>query len=155
MKNSANRIVNKVILYFGLWLCLVSLNGLAQQSMDSDSPPRIVEFIGNQPMTRVGRPFEVLGVISNPAKIAINLTATLKLPEGIHLEGMTVRSVKLSPDEKVTLRWNLFSDKPQYTEILLEVSNKLDILAASRLPVRFLPKMEKLTAWAAPKINKH
>ena len=135
--------INKVLCYFGLWLCLVSFNGFAQQSMYSDSPPRIVEFIGNQPVTRVGRSFEVLAVISNPAKIAINVMVTLKLPEGIRLEGMAVGSVKLSPDEKVTLRWTLFGDKPQYTEVLLEVSNKLDILAASRLPVRFLPKMDK------------
>ncbi len=117
--------------------------GVAQNLNNIVDPPKIIEFLGNQPMTRVGRPFEVLATISNPANSAINVKATLKLAEGIRLEGTTVRSVKLSSNEKVTLRWTLFGDKPQYTEVLLEVSNQLDILAASRFPVRFLPKMEK------------
>ena len=150
MKNSINRIVKKGLLGIGLWLCLLSLNGFAQQTPITDSPPRILEFIGNQPMTRIGRPFEVLAVISNPGNIAVNVTVTLKLPEGIHIDGEAAHQVMLSPSGKITLRWTLLGDKPQYNEVVLEVSNKLDILAASRLPVRFLPKMEKFKAGYIP-----
>lgn len=144
MKNSTKRMVNRVLLFISFWLGMLSLDGFAQPSMYSDPPPRIVEFLGNQPMTRVGRPFEVLSTISNPAKITINVTATLKIPVGIHLKGEAVRLIKLASEQKVTLRWILFGDQPLYSELILEVSDKLDVLAASILPVRFLPKMEKL-----------
>ena len=143
MKNSTKRIGNKVLYCIGFWFCMVSINGFAQQSTYSDTPPRILEFIGNQPMTRVGRPYEVLTTISNPAKIAVQVTATLKLPEGMRLEGVAARQISLLPDEKITLRWTLIGEKPLMGEVLLEVSDKLDLLAAVRLPVRFLPKMEK------------
>ena len=122
---------------------LVSQNqGFAQKVSELIDPPKIVEFLGDQPMTRVGRPFVVLASISNPAKVAVNATATLKLPEGFHLKGAADRPIKLSPNEKITLRWTIFGDKPIYSEVALEVTNKLAILAAARLPVRFLPQME-------------
>jgi len=132
----------KIFLIAGLVVMLFHNQGASQNMNELVTPPRILEFLGNQPMTRVGRPFEVLTTISNPAKIVINVTATLKLPEGIYLEGEAAHQIKLSPEEKVTLRWTIFGDNPIYGELLLEVSDKLDILAASRLPVRFLPKME-------------
>jgi hypothetical protein len=43
-----------------------------------------------------------------------------------------IKRIKLSPNEKITLRWTLFGDKPIYEELLLEVSDKLDILAVAR-----------------------
>jgi hypothetical protein len=115
----------------------------AQQTVESADPPKILEFLGNQPMTRVGRPFEVLASVSNPAKDAIHVTATLKWPEGMHLEGEAARPINLSPGEKITLRWTIFGEKPLYEELVLEVSDKQAILAAARFPVRFLPEMEE------------
>lgn len=115
----------------------------AQQTIEPTDPPRILEFLANQPMTRVGRPFEILASISNPAKVAIHATATLKLQEGMRLEGEAAKPIKLSPGEKITLRWTIFGEKPLYEELVLEVSDKQAILAAARFPVRFLPEMEE------------
>jgi len=140
---SYSRGFNKILLITGLVVLLFQNQGIAQKTNESINPPKIIEFLGDQPMTRVGRPFIVLATVSNPATIPVNLTATLKLPEGFRLEGKAERPIKLSPNEKITLRWTLFGDKPVYEELLLEVSDKLDILAAARLPVRFLPPMDK------------
>jgi hypothetical protein len=152
--NSFYRIsFEKLLLIIGL-LVLTTLNqGVAQDINKFFDPPKILEFLGNQPMTRVGRPFEVLASISNPAKVAIQVTATLKLAEGMHLEGKAAHPIKLSPGEKITLRWTLFGDKPLYEELLLEVSDKQAILAAARFPVRFLPEMEKTKLAYMPDIT--
>lgn len=142
--------LKKIFLIAGLVVCFLQNQGFAQKADEFIEPPKILEFLGDQPMTRVGRPFVVLATISNPATVSINLTATLKLAEGFRLEGKAERPIKLSPNEKITLRWTLFGDKPLYSELLLEVSDKLDVLAAARLPVRFLPQMEKTKAAYIP-----
>jgi hypothetical protein len=36
------------------------------QANNKGFPPQIIEFLGNQPITRVGRPFDVLATLSNP-----------------------------------------------------------------------------------------
>ncbi len=143
--------IKKIFLITGLVVFFLQNQVSAQKSIEAVDPPKILEFLGDQPMTRVGRPFVVLASISNPAKVSINVTATLKLPEGIHLEGEAGRLIKLSPDEKITLRWTIFGDKPLYEELLLEVTDKLDMLAAGRLPVRFLPKLQQTKLAYIPK----
>jgi len=113
-------------------------------------PPRILEFLGNQPMTRAGRPFTVLATISNPAPVPIRDSATLRLPEGIHVKGDAVRPIQLAANETVTLRWTLLADKPVYGELLLEINNRRDVLAVGRLPVRFLPQLKRTEAAYIP-----
>ncbi len=135
--------IKVIFLITGLIVFFIQDQVFAQTRTESTDPPKILEFLGNQPMTRVGRPFEVLASISNPAKVAIKVTATLKLPEGIRLEGEAARPINLSPGEKITLRWTIFGDKPLYEELSLEVLDKQAILAAARFPVRFLPEMEE------------
>lgn len=141
---------NKIFLIAGLLVLFFQNQGIAQKAIDSTNPPKIIEFLGDQPMTRVGRPFIVLASISNPASTAIDVMATLKLPQGFRLDGKAERQIKLSPNDKLTLRWTIFGDKPMYGELLLEVTDKSDILAAARLPVRFLPQMEKIKAAYIP-----
>lgn len=133
--------LKKIFLIAGLVVLFLSNQVSAQNTIEAVYPPKILEFIGDQPMTRVGRPFVVLASISNPATVPVNVSVSLKLPEGMHHEGEAVRQIKISSNGKVTLRWTIFSDKPLYEELLLEVSDKLNILAAGRFPVRFLPKM--------------
>jgi hypothetical protein len=140
----------KIWLITGLVMFLFHSPASAQKSIEAVDPPKILEFLGDQPMTRVGRPFEVLASISNPAKVTIHATVTLKLPEGIRLEGEAARSINLSPEEKITLRWTIFGDRPLYEELSLEVSDKQAILAAARFPVRFLPEIEKTKAAYIP-----
>ncbi len=36
------------------------------QANNNGFPPKIIEFLGNQPITRVGRTFDVLATLSNP-----------------------------------------------------------------------------------------
>ena len=128
-------------LFLGLVLFFLQNQGFAQKTIDAENPPKIVEFLGDQPMTRVGRPFVVLASIVNPAEITGNFTVTLKLPEGIRSIDKAERHLTLTSNESITLRWTLFADKPVYEELVLEITNKLDVLAAGRLPVRFLPEM--------------
>jgi len=115
-----------------------------QLTIDVANPPRIVEFLGDQPMTRVGRPFVVLTSISNPAEKAVNFIARLRTPEGIRLEGPEERLIALDPKEKVTLRWKLIAKKPLYEEVQLEVVEGDAVFAAGSLPLRFLPALKKV-----------
>ena len=134
----------------GLLVMFLQCGAFAQKAMEVTDPPRILEFLGDQPMTRVGRPFTVLATISNPAPVPINDTATLRLPEGIHFKGEAVRPIQLASNETVTLRWTLLADKPVYGELLLEINNQRDVLAVGRLPVRFLPQLKKTEAAYLP-----
>ncbi|MHB8971208.1 MAG: LamG-like jellyroll fold domain-containing protein [Pirellulaceae bacterium] len=110
---------------------------------DNQTPPRIVEFLGDQPMTRVGRPYVVLACIGNPSHETTNVVVRLVVPEGVRQEGPAERALALAPNEEVTLRWTLIADKPLQEEVVLEVANGSAILAADRLPVRFLPALEQ------------
>ena len=86
--------------------------GHSQQTIDTACTPRILEFIGDQPMTRVGRQFVVLASISNPAKNTENFVTRLRTPDGIRIEGTAERPITLAPNEKVTLLWKLIANKP-------------------------------------------
>jgi hypothetical protein len=136
--------IRRIFLAAEMVILLLNNQGVARDTDDILDPPRIMGFPGNQPMTRVDRPFEVLTSVSNPAKTTVNLTATLKLPEGVRSNGNAAQQIKFSPDEKVTLRWILTARKTLYGELLLHVSVSHGIPAVGRLPVRFLPKI-KLT----------
>jgi len=142
--------IKKIFLLAVLVVLFFQNPGFAQKASELIDPPKIVEFLGDQPITRVGRPFVVLATITNPATTAIDVMSTLKLPEGFHLNGKADRRIKLSANEKLTLRWTIFGDKPVYGELLLELSDKSAILSAARLPVRFLPQIEKVTAAYIP-----
>src|ERR1035437_8463341 len=106
----------RVFLIAGFGVLFLQNQVFAQKTIGLTDPPKILEFLGNQPMTRVGRPFVVLASISNPATVPIDATATLKLPDGMHLEGESARPIKLASNEKVTLQWTLLGDKPVYGE---------------------------------------
>ena len=134
--------IQKYLFVFGIF-CIVFQNYIsAQSTIDFTNPPSIDEFLGNQPMTRAGRPFQVMAIVSNPSDAIVNLTATLVLPKDIKSQE-TVRQLKLNPKEKVTLKWTLNSTTPLYEEVQLKLSNKDEIIAVSRLPIRFLPSVKK------------
>ncbi|MGV8096845.1 MAG: glycoside hydrolase family 99-like domain-containing protein [Mangrovibacterium sp.] len=122
------------------------LQGCSKNSDEAGDPPQIVEFMGDQPMTRIGRPFVVLASVSNPANSPSEFSVNLKLPDGIHAQGNTEYNIELSANGKSTLRWTLIADKPFYGELLLEVSNHGDILTTEKLPVRFLPAKETVNS---------
>lgn len=143
MKNFNGINAKKNRLLICLFLTLITLSGFTQPTTDAAHPPRILEFLGNQPMTRVGRPFVVLATISNPSNAPINVMATIKVPEDFRVEGDASRQIKLMEEEKVTLQWTIFGKKPVYRELLLEISQGDAVLAAGRLPVRFLPDKEQ------------
>jgi len=117
---------------------------------DLVNPPRIVEFLGDQPMTRAGRPFKLLACIANPGGETLAVKVRLQLPEGIATKEPVELPVELAPDEEVTLRWTLEAEKPLYSEVLLEVVQEKAVLAAQRLAVRFLPPLEKRKADYVP-----
>src|SRR6185312_335391 len=155
--------VNKIIIkkaYIFIILCiwLLPLKGHTQQTYDMEVPPRIMEFLGDQPMTRVGRPFVVLASISNPAKDTVNFLIRLRTPGSIRIDSPSKRSIRLAPNEKVTIRWKIVADKPLYEELQLEVIQGKAVLAAAKLPVRFLPAMQQTKLAYIPKphpINKN
>ena len=69
--------IQKYLFVFGIF-CIVFQNYIsAQSTIDFTNPPSIDEFLGNQPMTRAGRPFQVMAIVSNPSDAIVNLTATL------------------------------------------------------------------------------
>jgi hypothetical protein len=116
----------------------------AQKENSFLNPIKIVEFSGDQAMTRVNRPFVILASIYNPAFFPVNITVSIQLPEGVNCEVQPEKELKLNPNEKATLRWTIIADKPLYDEVILEIENAENIIAISRLPVRFLPEMEKV-----------
>lgn len=132
----------KLILAAGIIVLFSQHQAFTQESIDAVNPPKIVEFLADQPMTRAGRPFVLLATISNTAKGPVELNASLIVPEGIHIEGDVSRKIKLKPDDKISIRWTIIGEKPLYKEVILVVSNKGDVLAARRLPLRFLPELE-------------
>lgn len=117
----------------------------AQKESNFLHPVKIVEFLGDQAMTRVGRPFVVLASIHNPGTSHVNVTITLHLPEGVNCKVQPEKQLTLHSNEKTTLRWTIEADKPLYDEVILEIENENagNIIAVGRLPVRFLPPMEK------------
>jgi len=143
--------IKRIFLFLGLAFLFYPYLGNAQKLFDAENPPKIVEFLGDHPLTRVSRPFVVLATIKNPSESNINVMATLKLPEGIRCEDKTECQIKLSSNEKITLRWTLIADKPLYEELVLEIKNKQDILSVGRLPVRFLPAQQKADLAYIPK----
>ncbi|MEN8193517.1 MAG: glycoside hydrolase family 99-like domain-containing protein [Bacteroidota bacterium] len=142
----------RYIFYINVFiLSLFQHTVFAQQASIVDTPPIIVEFIGNQPMTRVGRPFVIITSIRNPASVDANVMVSLKLPEGIRSDENTVCQIKLAASESTTLRWTLIADNPIYEELVLEITNKNMLLTVGRLPIRFLPAMEKKENLYIPK----
>lgn len=105
--------------------------------------PQIIEFLGDQPLTRVGRPFVVLTTISNPASFTKDVVIKLGLPDGLRCVDNTERKIKLAANEKMSLRWTIYADKPLYAELVLEITEKDILVTVGRLPVRFLSAMEK------------
>lgn len=130
-------------LIIGLALFFLQDCVYAQKETNTVTPVRIVELMADQPVTRAGRPFVILASILNPAAIPVHVTALLKLPDGLSCEGHAGRRLKLSSNEKITLRWTITANKAMYEELILEIGTKGEIIAAGRLPVRFLPAMDK------------
>ncbi len=121
---------------------VLPLSAAAQNLLDGENPPRIIEFMGDQPMTRVGRPFVVLATIFNPAKVTAQFMVNLQLPEGVRSQHGE-RSLTLAPNEQTTVRWTLMANKPMYKDVQLWLSDGAAVLAARRLPVRFLPALKQ------------
>lgn len=151
--------MNKITIYpsiisvfiAGLALFLFQNCAHAQKETIALAPVKIVELMGDQPLTRAGRPFVVLASINNPAATPVQVTVLLKLPDGISCEDHAEQQLKLSPNESIVLRWTIFAEKAIYEELVLEIKNKDEILAAGRLPVRFLPAMDQINVSYIPK----
>lgn len=141
------------ILIIGLSAVLGVVNVKSQQLNAAQHPPRIEEFLGTQPMTRVDRTFTVLASISNPGASGVTVTANLLCPEHITVTDPAARQIVLGPKEKKTITWKLSADKPLYEQVKLEISKGKAVLAAAALPVRFLPalKQQKLSYIPPPK----
>ncbi len=133
----------KILFVIGMVCVLFSNRASAQGAIDFLNPPTIDEFLGDQPMTRAGRPFVVLASITNPSTVNVSLAVTLKLPGNISSDEETVRQINLNPKQKVILKWTLNSKLPLYEELVLHLSSNNEIITVARLPVRFLPAMEK------------
>lgn len=143
MKYLKGKSLKVIFVAVGLCLCLWSVKGHCQDVAGDNIPPRIVQFLGDQAMTRVGRPFTVLTSVSNPSKNTANVVGKLMPCDGIRINGAAERAIKLAPGEEVTLRWRLMADKPLFEELKFELSKGDDVLAAARLPIRFLPAMQQ------------
>lgn len=138
--------IKKIFIIVGLALLLPQTQGHAQKANYGISPPKIIEFLGDQPMTRVGRPFVVLATISNPASFSIDAIITLELPKGVSCNDRTEYQIKLMPKKQASFRWTLYGTKPLYEELLLKISNQGVVITVGRLPIRFLPKIKKTDA---------
>lgn len=131
------------ILTLGIFIIQNPVRGVGQRLGIAQDPPRIVEFMGAQPMTRVGRPFVVLATINNPDKQIVSLDVELVPIEHIHIIDAN-RRISLSPGEEITIKWKLVADKPLYRDLQLEIRQGKAVIAAEQLPVRFLPAMQKI-----------
>ncbi|MBR5627269.1 MAG: glycoside hydrolase family 99-like domain-containing protein [Thermoguttaceae bacterium] len=121
-------------------LCLISVQ--YSWTADFTNPPRIDEFLGEQGMTRAGRDFPILAVVSNPSEEAVEFRLELELPDGVKIVSSAVDSVSLAAGEKTTLRWTVTADRPLYEEIVLKIIVEDNLVAVGRLPVRFLEPRE-------------
>lgn len=128
--------MKKVFVVIGLTILLLQIQGYAQKINYAVSPPQIVEFLGDQPMTRTGRPFVVLATISNPSSSPINAIVTLELPKGVSCKDRVKHQIRLMPKEQTSFRWTLISNKPLYDELLLKIYNQGDVITVGRLPIR-------------------
>ena len=81
MEKNLKIIRRQLYLIAGIVVFLLQNQVSAQKLTDVVNPPRILEFLGDQPMTRVGRPFVVLASVSNPATTPVNISVTLKMLE--------------------------------------------------------------------------
>jgi len=131
-----------IALMVGLCIGLGPVKSWAQEHIVAQTPPRIVEFLGKQPMTRVDRPFTILASISNPANVTVKFTATLVPPEHIHVVDPMARQITLAPNEKKTVTWKVSADKPLYEQVRLEITQGSSVFATAALPVRFLPAQQ-------------
>ena len=122
---------------------MLSSNVLGQTHLDAENPPKIIELIGDQPMTRVGRPFVVLATIENPSQATAQFKVHLNLPRPIEMIKNNARELSLAPGEKRTLRWTITAQNPLYEEVRIILTDGSAIVASQSLPVRFLPAMKR------------
>ncbi len=92
--------VHKMIIIGFILVLLATLVALPTLG-DTRTPPRIVEFLGDQPMTRVGRPFVMLACLANPADVPVSVVARLVVPEGVQVEDGAERPLTLQPSEEI------------------------------------------------------
>jgi len=130
------------------------LSVLSVQGADFMNPLKIDEFLGEKAMTRAGREFSILAVLSNPSSETVTFQARLELPSGIRLLETENNPDKIDAHEKVTLHWKITADRPLYEEIKLKILEEDQIVAMKRLPVRFLEPKEITTENTIPEPQK-
>jgi hypothetical protein len=139
---TSSEIFNKFIIFVLVAFCGFQLQGFSKNKNFKESPPTIIEFLGDQPMTRINRPFVVLTTVKNTENYSDNFSINLKLPQGVYSKGNVKHIIPLSANETKTIRWTLFSNKELYDNLILEVTNKHKLVTSRILPIRFLSKKE-------------
>ncbi|GAA4307598.1 glycoside hydrolase family 99-like domain-containing protein [Compostibacter hankyongensis] len=143
MKYPYKTMLHGLVVLTGLWTGMAPLKTTAQQAIPAQTPPRILAFAGEQPMTRAERPFALSATILNPAKTTVRFTVKLLVPEHLRVLDTAARQVVIAPEGKATFRWKLMADKALYGQVRLEVVQDDAVFSTAALPLRFLPAMRR------------
>jgi hypothetical protein len=103
---------------------------------------RILSFVCERPLSRVGRPVGVRAVLRNAGDATVSLSVELQTPAHVRVLAPTAPSAsRLEAGAEQELRWRIQADEALYGDVRLKVLSEGAAVAAAAIPVRFLPAM--------------
>jgi len=129
----------------------------AESASTGDSPLANIQirgFLQEDPISRAKRPALVSAVVENTGASAVKVKATLVLPKGVRTVGSRANSTaKIKGGGEKSLAWKIEAKETTQYELRLQVAVGDVTVAATNLPIRFLPpvKVRKLPYIPEPK----
>lgn len=116
--------------------------GCAGANAQAPSPVRVLDFLSEEPMTRVGRMLGVGATIRNTGEAAATVVVALEMPAGVLVvEGDATSEMLLAAGEERGVRWVLRAREELRDELRLTVRAGVEVAAEATLAVRFLPEL--------------
>jgi len=109
---------------------------------------RVWSFLPADPMSRAQKPAGVAAVIDNTGDAAVEIEATLILPDGVKSVAPSLSaSVEIGDADAKEIRWKVVAQEAKSYDLRLEVSVNDATVATASLPMAFLPpvKTQKLS----------
>ena len=131
------------------WIGLVSIlaadgRATAEEIHPPSSPIKVHDFLGDKPLTRVGREVGATLWGDNDSDTPLTVTGRLALPDGMRLvDGQQAEvTVTIGAFQGHEFGWRVTADVPVYGELVFSALRGEQVLARASHPMRFLPAIE-------------
>jgi len=134
--------LTRAALRLALVCAVIPCCGIAQAEV------RVRSFLPADPMSRAQRPAGVAAVIENTGDAAVEIEATLILPDGVQSVAPSLSaSVEIGDADAKEIRWKVVAQEAKSYDLCLEVRVNDATVATASLPMAFLPpvKTQKLS----------